>query len=209
MITLEDIQKYRAYLKYLDKKLGAIFEEQSPYIFCKEGCSSCCEKGEYPFTEIEFAYLMIGVQGVNKETFEQIEQNMKKIKEDKSNNKDKKFLYACPFLINKRCSLYEYRGIICRSHGVAFFSQNNQLLVPACVDEGLNYSNVYDFEKQEISGEKFHQLGIKQEPLAHNVGVYYLTKNEMTEAIGLDFGEIKPMYEWFIHDLNQAQNKKN
>lgn len=200
MITIEDIQKYRVYLQYLEKKLGEIFEEQSPYIYCKEGCSSCCEKGEYPFTEIEFAYLMMGVQTLSKEIFMKIENNMKQIKEDRSKCKDKKFLHACPFLIDKKCSLYDYRGIICRSHGVAFFSQDKKILVPACVDEGLNYSNVYDFEKQMISSEKYKQTGIKQEPLAHNVGVYYLTKNEITESIGLDFGEIKPMAYWFLGD---------
>ena len=200
MVNVEDIQKYRVYLQYLDKKLGEIFTEQAPYICCKEGCSSCCEKGEYPFTEIEFAYLMIGVQTLPKEIFLEIENNMKKIKEAKTNCKDKKFLYACPFLINKKCSLYEYRGIICRSHGVAFFSQDKKILVPACVDEGLNYSNVYDFEKQMISSEKYKQTGIEQEPLAHNVGVYYLTKNEITDSLGLDFGEIKPMCSWFLNE---------
>lgn len=201
MVNIEDIQKYRAYLQYLDKKLAEIFAEQSPYIYCKEGCSSCCEKGEYPFTEIEFAYLMIGVQTLPKEIFLQIESNMKKIKESKEKCKDKKFLYACPFLINKKCSLYEYRGIICRSHGVAFFSQDKKILVPACVDEGLNYSNVYDFEKQMISSEKYKETGITQEPLAHNVGVYYLTKNEITDSIGLNFGEIKPMCAWFLDNI--------
>ena len=198
MITIEEIQKYRSYLKDLDKKLGEIFKEQAPYIFCKEECSSCCEKGEYPFSEIEFAYLMIGVQTLDRDTMKKIENNMENIRVAKEKWKDKKFLYACPFLINKRCSLYQYRGIICRSHGVAFFTKGKKLMVPACVDEGLNYSNVYDFEHQTISDEKYYKSGIKQEPLAHNVGVDYLTHNEMTKAIGLDFGEIKPMCEWFL-----------
>lgn len=197
MVTFEDIQKYRIYLQYLEKKLGEYFKEQSPYIFCKAGCSSCCEKGEYPFTEIEFAYLMIGVQTLDKETFNKIEQNMFEVKQQKQNCKEKKFLHACPFLVDKKCSLYDYRGIICRSHGLAFFSKDKHILVPACVDEGLNYSNVYDFDTKTISSEKYKKTGIKQEPLAHNVGVYYLTDNEITETLGLDFGEIKPMSDFF------------
>lgn len=197
MVTFEDIQKYRIYLQYLEKKLGEYFKEQSPYIFCKAGCSSCCEKGEYPFTEIEFAYLMIGVQTLNKETFNKIEQNMFEVKQQKQNCKEKKFLHACPFLVDKKCSLYDYRGIICRSHGLAFFSKDKHILVPACVDEGLNYSNVYDFDTKTISSEKYKKTGIEQEPLAHNVGVYYLTDNEITETLGLDFGEIKPMSDFF------------
>lgn len=197
MVDIEDIRKYQIYLQYLEKKLGEYFEEQSPYIYCKAGCSSCCEKGEYPFTELEFAYLMIGVQTLDKFTQQKIEQNMVRIRKEYEENTDKKFLHACPFLVDKKCSLYNFRGIICRAHGLAFFSQNKNILVPACVDEGLNYSNVYDFETGKISSEKYKQTGIEQEPLAHNVGVYYLTDNEITKSIGLDFGEIKPMFEFF------------
>ncbi|MCM1265011.1 MAG: hypothetical protein NC200_02330 [Candidatus Gastranaerophilales bacterium] len=197
MVTIEDIQKYEIYLNYLEKKLGEAFEEQSPYIFCKEGCSSCCELGEYPFSEIEFSYLMMGVRSLDPQTINIIEKNIDKIRKDKQEC-DGKFLYACPFLVNKRCSLYKFRGIICRSHGLAFFSKNKKLLVPACVDEGLNYSNVYDFENRTISSEKYRALGIEQEPLAHNVGVHFLTNNEITQELNLDFGEIKPMCEWFL-----------
>lgn len=204
MVNIDDIKKYKIYLEYLNKKLGEYFNEQSPYIFCKAGCSSCCEKGEYPFTEIEFAYLMIGAQTLSKDTVKKIENNIQEISDKKrehdKNNKSGKFLHACPFLVDKKCSLYEYRGIICRSHGLAFFSKTEKVLVPACVDEGLNYSNVYDFKNRTISSEKYKKTGIKQEPLAHNVGVNYLTNNEITELLGLDFGEIKPMYKFFLKE---------
>ena len=69
--------------------------------------------------------------------------------------------------------------------------------MPACVDLGLNYSNVYDFENRTISDEKYAETGIEQEPLAHNVGLHFMTDNTFTKEIGLDFGEIKPMLEWF------------
>ena len=200
MADVNALQKYRIYLQYLEKKLGEYFQEQSPYIFCKAGCSSCCEKGEYPFTEIEFSYLMLGVQTLSPDTIKKIEANIEQIRKDKAECKEKKLLHACPFLIDKKCSLYDFRGIICRSHGLAFFDKDQHLLVPACVDEGLNYSNVYDFENRTISSEKYKATGIKQEPLAHNVGVYYLTNNEITKELGLDFGEIKPMAHFFLRE---------
>ena len=110
MVNIDDIKKYKIYLEYLNKKLGEYFNEQSPYIFCKAGCSSCCEKGEYPFTEIEFAYLMIGAQTLNKDTVAKIENNIQEISDKKrehdTNNKNEKFLHACPFLVDKKCSLY-------------------------------------------------------------------------------------------------------
>ena len=198
MVNIDDIRKYELYLQFLEKKLKSFFEEQAPYIYCKEGCSYCCEKGEYPFSEIEFAYLMMGVRTLDAEIVRVIENNIIELKKQKeSANPDKPFMHQCPFLVNKRCSLYNFRGIICRSHGLAFFSRKGKLMVPACVDLGLNYSIVYDFDNGTISNEKYQKSGIKQEPLAHNVGVHYLTNNDFLKSIGLDFGEIKPMLYWF------------
>ncbi len=198
MVNIDDIRKYELYLQFLEKKLKSFFEEQAPYIYCKEGCSYCCEKGEYPFSEIEFAYLMMGVRALDAEIVRVIENNIIELKKQKElSNPDKPFMHQCPFLVNKRCSLYNFRGIICRSHGLAFFSRKGKLMVPACVDLGLNYSSVYDFDTGTISNEKYQKSGIKQEPLAHNVGVHYLTNNDFLKSIGLDFGEIKPMLYWF------------
>ena len=129
---------------------------------------------------------MMGVRTLDAATVQVIENNILELKKQKElSNPDKPFMHQCPFLVNKRCSLYNFRGIICRSHGLAFFSKEGKLLVPACVDLGLNYSSVYDFETQTISDEKYKQSGIKQEPLAHNVGIHYLTNNDYLQSIGL------------------------
>lgn len=198
MIKIEDIEKYKVYLTYLNEKLDKFFEEQSPYIFCKAGCSHCCENGEYPLSELEFAYLMLGAQTLSTEVTTHIEQNLLKLKEEKSQHKtDEPFTHQCPFLINKKCALYEFRAIICRSHGLAFLGKDNNILVPSCVNKGLNYSNVYDFESKKISIEKFKSLGITQEPLAHNIRLGFLTSNEITQKLQLKFGEIKPLLNWF------------
>ena len=196
MITRESLEKYRLYLKTIQQQLDKFFEEQSPYINCKEGCSHCCEKGEYPYSELEITYLMSGVKTLDTKTIELIEENIAELRRQREQNKESKFLHACPFLVNKRCSLYEYRGLVCRSHGLAFFSKENKLLVPACSELGLNYANVYDHETSMISDEKYRALGIEQEPLAHNVGHHFLSNNETTKALGLDFGDVKTMADW-------------
>ena len=72
---MKDLKKYEAYLKYLNEKLGKFFQEQAPYIFCKEGCSHCCESGEYPLSEVEFAYLNLGARTLPLEVFQQIDKN--------------------------------------------------------------------------------------------------------------------------------------
>ena len=201
MIKLEDFGKYELYLKYIDKKLQGFFEEQAPYIFCKEGCSHCCEEGEYPMSEIEFAYLTVGAKMLPLDVIAQIEKNMFRIKAEKENHKgDDTFRHACPFLCNNRCSVYKYRAIICRTHGIAFFNAQKKLMVPACVNIGLNYSNVYDPETDMLSTEKYKELGFTQEPLAHNVGLSFMVNNDLTKELCLNFGELKPMYKWFLPD---------
>ena len=36
---------------------------------------------------------------------------------------------SCPFLIDKTCSVYDYRPIICRVHGLAYKVNNNEIPV--------------------------------------------------------------------------------
>lgn len=198
MIDINEIKKYELYLAYLMPKLEKFFQEQSPYICCKEGCSHCCEKGEYPFSELEFAYIMYGSKSLTPQIINELNNNISQIKQaQKNNTTNNKFLYKCPFLINKRCVVYNFRGLICRTHGLAFFDKNNKLVVPACVDKGLNYSNVYNFEKQNLSSKKCKELGIKQEPLAHNVGLHFILDNSITNQLKINFGDSKSLIDWF------------
>ena len=210
MINLIDIEKYQIYLSYLDKKLKEFFEEQSPYIFCKEGCSHCCEDGEYPMSKIEFLYLISGINKLTPDIVIEIEKKIFELKNAKDlHNNNEKFRHECPFLHKNKCSVYQNRPIICRTHGLAFFSKDEQLLVPNCVSLGLNYSNVYDFDTKKLSAEKFEKLNIEQEPLAHNVGLSFMTNNEITKKIGLAFGEIKPLHEWILSYLEQIKSNMN
>ena len=118
--------------------------------------------------------------------------------QQKAQFRGERFEYTCPFLIEGSCSVYSNRGLTCRVHGLAHIKKDGSVNVPYCANEGLNYSNVYDFETDSISVDKFKALGVEQEPLAHNVGLSFMSKNDLTEKLNLDFGEFKPMYKWFL-----------
>lgn len=198
MYTTDDLRKYEKYLEVIDAQLKEFFTEQSPYVFCKEGCCECCQVGEYQISKLEFMYLNIGMTTLSVVDLEEINAKFKQLKLDKaSHNSEEPFTYTCPFLKDNRCSLYNFRGLICRAHGLAYFTKSGKLFVPECVHSGLNYSNVYDFEAKQISQEKYDATGFEQEPLAHNLGLHFLTSNSLTEELALDFGEIKPMVDWF------------
>lgn len=183
------IEKYEKYLEKIGGYLDKFFEQQKPYISCKEGCAICCETGEYPFTEVEFQYAMLGYQGLSDEEKKIVDSQVKETKKMRkaakqkaeSGEKKEKFLYQCPFLINKKCSIYNNRGIICRSYGLMYFMENKEGKLiykrPCCSEMGLNYSNVIDFETGTISAEKWKETGLKTEPLSYNVGINFLTVN--------------------------------
>lgn len=194
-------EKYIKYLEILSEKLQKYFEQQAPYIFCKEGCSICCETGVYPFSKVEFEYAMKGFEALDEELKDKILEKVKRIKTERGDAPGKEFMYECPFLTDKKCSIYNHRAIICRSYGLLYFVDkadgSQEYKMPCCISEGLNYSNVYDAQKKVISGEKYAKSGFSQEPLSYNVSLAFLLENEITKELSLDFGEQKALIDWF------------
>lgn len=204
-------EKYEKYLDKIGPFLQKFFKQQEEYIRCKAGCAICCETGEYPFSKPEFDYAMKGYQELSDDEKKLIDEKVREIKKQKreylkSTNKEA-FMHECPFLINKKCSIYEHRGIICRSYGLMFFTTDkngqDKLKMPCCVDMGLNYSNVYDPKTKMISAEKWKASGIEAEPVSYNVGLDFLTDNSMTQELGLEIKEQKPMIDWFEEKENK------
>ena len=190
------LQNYSFYLEFLGRKLDKYFKEQEPYIFCKKGCAKCCQKGDYPFSKIEIDYLISGFvqlpQDIKKEIINKIQQT----KQEKLKSNDPHYMYECPFLINNECSVYEYRGIICRTFGLMSSREDSNSKIPFCAFEGLNYSNVLDVETKTISAELFEKLNTDLEPLAYNVRYKYLTSEKFEQVFNFKFGEIKSLIDW-------------
>ena len=90
------MRNYATFLKDLDARLEVYFKEQAEFICCKKGCSACCEKGDYPISELELRYLMQGYAGVDAETKREIQKNISEVIKGEK----------CPFLINSECSVY-------------------------------------------------------------------------------------------------------
>lgn len=200
MITLDMLENFKKYLEIIETRLlNKYFEAQKDYIHCKEGCAGCCQEGEYPTSDLELMYLTAGYQKLDKETQDIVNKNIDEIKAKLANSDDK--MYQCPFLINNRCIVYEYRTLICRTHGLLFYvtdkDGNTRNKIPACVNDGLNFSEVYDPESGTISSKKWEQSGIEAEPKAYNISRETLMNNEITRDLGLEFGESKAMIDWF------------
>ncbi len=192
------LNNYLIYLKFLDEKFAKFFDKQKPYIFCKKGCAKCCKNAQFPYSEIEIFYLMKGAKLLSHEIQENIKQNVENIREQKSKFDGERFLYNCPFLIDDVCSVYNYRGIVCRSFGLMYKVADGKNKVPFCCFQGLNYSNVVEEGTSIVSGEKFENLGLEEEPLAFNISYEFLTDSDFEKGFNFKFGDKKPMIEWFL-----------
>ena len=195
------IKKYEQYLEFINATLNRFFENQKPYIFCKEGCSGCCQTGSYPFSKPEFDYIMLGYELLPENIKEKIEANIKRIIAEKAKSNQKEFRHVCPFLIDEKCCVYHHRGLICRSYGLLSYSKTKdgeeKNKMPYCIHEGLNYSNVYDPNTEMISSELWAKTGIEVEPVAFNISLDFLWNNRHTKELDLDLSEQKCLIEWF------------
>lgn len=159
--------KYEKFLESFDKKLEEYFGRESAFICCKSGCSACCETGDYPLSQLELEYVMKGFAALNNTEKREVQKNIKTIQKGGK----------CPFLVKKLCSIYPYRPVICRVHGLAYLCRDNTVKVPYCVNEGKNYSAVYSEGKIEIN------------PVTENLDTPNVLKD-------FDFGEIRNLYYW-------------
>jgi len=158
---------YENFIKSLDKKLKEYFEREAAFVCCESGCSACCETGDYPLSRLELEYIMKGFSALDNATKREVQKNIKVIQKGG----------RCPFLVGKLCSIYSYRPVICRVHGLAYLCKGNTVKVPYCVNEGKNYSAVYSNGSVEIN------------PITENLDTPNVLKD-------FDYGEIRNLYDW-------------
>ena len=173
------LKRYEDFLKEFDKKISEYTNEQKPYLKCKKGCSDCCVGGDYPFSRLEMEYIMSGFLKLPEELKQQIRSNVSEIR-DKNH-------YTCPFLIDNLCCLYDYRGIVCRTHGLAYLYKG-VIKLPECANNGLNYSNVFNKNTHEI---------VIDNPIKESLRTDDILKSPLAEKYQLEAGDIRKLVDWF------------
>ena len=198
------LENYPAYLMFINDRIAKFFEMQKPYISCSKGCAKCCKNAQFPYSEIEIKYLLSGFLQLDEGTKAVIENNINKVLEQKKNFNGEEFFYDCPFLINDVCSVYHYRGLVCRTFGLLARGVDGRMKIPFCAYEGLNYSNVLDLEKREISKEKVEALNFPEKPAGFNISYTFLTDSDFEKTFNFKFGEKKSLIDWFIPESSDG-----
>lgn len=198
------LKNYLVYLEFITTKIQKFFDEQQDFICCHKGCAKCCKKAQFPYSEIEFKLIYNGLLQLNpslqKQILDKVDEIIKEKQEHNEKAPDEKFRYDCPFLINNECSVYQYRGLICRMFGLMTFTpdKDKKTNIPFCAYEGLNYSSILEDIKNNVLDEKFLKQDNAEKLKAYNIEYETLIKEERAKDFGFEFGEVKPLIEWFI-----------
>ena len=142
-------------------------------------------------SRLEFKYLMSGYEKLSDETKSIIQKNIEKAKKSDREN------YICPFLIDEKCSIYQYRPIVCRAFGVLTEDAKGNPAFPFCATLGLNFSQIYDKEKKHLSAELVDKGRFKVFPRIFRLNNRVFMNLPLAKELNLDFGEDKKMIEFF------------
>ena len=198
MLNFEELKVYKQYLNTIQKILDNHFENQKEYICCQKGCSHCCETGVYPYSRLEFDYLMIGFFKMDLKEQQAVIKRIKELKAEYETVENKeKFMYRCPFLNEEKvCTVYNNRGLICRTFGLLKPNNDGRINMPFCQSLGLNYAKVYNKEAKMIDENLVKELGYKNTPKAYQVDLKTLMSKDLLQDTIIDFGEIKSLIDW-------------
>ncbi len=198
MLDFEELKLYKQYLNTIQCFLDKYFENQKEYICCQKGCAHCCEKGTYPYSQIEFDYLMIGFFKMDLKEQQGVLKRIQELKKEYESAENKeKFMHRCPFLNEENvCTVYDYRGLICRTFGLLKPNKDGEIIMPFCQSLGLNYSKVYNKEKKMLDEELIKKHGYKNTPKAYDLSFKTLMSEDLFQDVKIEFGEIKSLIEW-------------
>ncbi|WP_439182205.1 YkgJ family cysteine cluster protein [Carboxylicivirga taeanensis] len=105
---MANLDNYKALLEEVDTTTLKLWDEHQNNMACKKGCDMCCLN--FDVFPIEFDYIKQQVEALYPDVLSQ--QAPEKLGE------------KCVFLNEHRCSIYEARPIICRTHGYPLLYMN-------------------------------------------------------------------------------------
>ena len=185
-----NMENFKKFLASVNEDIEKIFNHQREFISCKEGCSLCCERGDYPISEIEYKYMMIAYEKLDENTKSIIKKNVQELK---NSNKES---YTCPFLIEHRCSIYSHRPFVSRTFGVLTEDSKGNPCYPFCATLGKNYSEFYDAENNRLSSSAYYKKNYLSYPKFFRLSNKVIMNLPLAEELKINFGEAKKMIDY-------------
>lgn len=125
-IIADVLLKYDTLCSFCDSFWNRAVLKYPQHFQCQSGCSTCCELQSITAIEAFRIFLVI--------------------KSDLSSFSSKNDLNYCVFLHNNKCKIYNFRPVICRTHGLLLKNSEHPCL-QTCQ---LNFTNCQDPENSAI-----------------------------------------------------------
>jgi Fe-S-cluster containining protein len=127
---------YKKLLQDIELLTTNLYEQFSKEITCHLGCTSCCYQ-QLSLSQVEADFVSKAIKKLPKESQEGLLSRAKAI------NPESEIPQACPMLDGIACSIYEFRPVICRTHGfpITFKDDNEEIILDVCP---LNFSEEGD-----------------------------------------------------------------
>ncbi len=186
----QNFENYEKFLESIDSDINKIFEYQKEYIHCRKGCSLCCERGDYPVSELEFNYLKREADKQSRQIKQEIKYKAGQIKKGDMNS------YICPFLFDRRCIIYNSRPLVCRLFGVLTEDKSGNPVYPFCAEEKLNFSEVYDEKTKHLSLDLAIKKNLKILPKFFRLSNQVVLNLPLAKKLNLEFGETKKLIDF-------------
>lgn len=139
-------EKYQEFIQQVDFESDVLQKIYSAHLECKKGCSMCC-KVERTVFAIEADSIATQIKTLPKE-----QQNT--LKEHQAQTG------VCPFLIEDSCSIYPFRPLICRTHGLPLLYLDDDMEnwnLTFCEKNFTMTSEDFSFDDEYLNMEHLNQ----------------------------------------------------
>jgi Fe-S-cluster containining protein len=146
-LSPEDVFAIKHHWRPLLKRLETLFEAMDrayatvagQYDFRCNGCAdNCCMTRFYHHTQLEYLYLLEGLRTLESNVRRTIYEKALTVsaKMESADGQGKALRIMCPLNRQGRCTLYPYRPMICRLHGIPHELQRagGRIMNPGCAE---------------------------------------------------------------------------
>jgi len=165
------------------------------YQFQCDGCAdNCCLTRFYHHTYLEYYYLRRGFEKLDSRQKGAILSKAEEVRRDnaKSDEKEMSLRLMCPLNFDRLCTLYPFRPMICRMHGIPHELQKpGQKVIqgPGCstFDDRCSHQPYYKFDRTPF----YQEMAKLENEFKQAVGFggrIKMTVSEMIKSIGLGAG---------------------
>lgn len=139
---MTSLEAYQNLLNDLSRVAGNLDRLHGPQLSCQAGCSGCCQQHLSVF-EIEALHLKQALQTLAPSDKAQVQAQAAEVRAQQRE--------ACPLLIEERCSIYQARPVICRTHGYPIHfegEEEGEIILDVCP---LNFTEKGSLEALELN----------------------------------------------------------